>query len=174
MNNIKRERIKKVVSDLLTKASIKTLPVQVEEIAKTLNLQIKKSPYHGKNNLSGVLIRNAHENIIGINSNDIEHRQRFSIAHEIGHFLLHEGNQIYVDRKYRVNFRNKKSTEGTDIQEIEANTFASMLLIPEEFLLNDLKKFEIDFLDSNDIEKLVSRYNVSSAAMSFRLSRINV
>lgn len=173
MNRLKRDRISKIVSDLLLKCSIKKLPIDVEEIARVLNIEIKKSPYDGEKGVSGVLIRDSSKNIIGVNTTDNEHRQRFTMAHEIGHFLLHAGNQIYVDRKYNVNFRDKKSGEGTDNEEIEANTFASMLLIPDNFLLKDLRKNDTDILNTKDIKFLADRYNVSPEAMSLRLSRVN-
>jgi Zn-dependent peptidase ImmA (M78 family) len=123
-----------------------------------------------------MLIRDDDKVIIGVNSNHTEQRQRFSIAHEIGHFLLHEGKKLTVDRqiKYQVNFRDKKSSLGIDINEIEANRFASALLIPEKFINKDLEKYEIDIDGTNNIEKicgeLAQKYNVSLTSMMLKVS----
>ncbi len=173
MNNLARIRIKKMVSHLLSRASITEPPVALDKIVHLLKIKIKIAPYEGENDLSGVLIRDLNKTIIGVNSNHNRHRQRFTISHEIGHYLLHEGNQVYIDRKYKLNFRDETSSYGTNRQEVEANAFASMLLIPEEFLLQDLQQHEIDILDENDIQYLARRYNVSPQAMSLRLSRIS-
>ncbi|PTJ37537.1 hypothetical protein BU021_12265, partial [Staphylococcus simulans] len=74
------------------------------------------------NNISGYL----ENNIIYLNSNHHENRKRFTMAHELGHFLLrHQG----------VNYRTSKKEiyEGLHdyINEREANSFAAELLMPE-------------------------------------------
>lgn len=172
MNKLSKERIKRIVDNLLSNQQIITPPVDVESVALSLDIEVIKNPYHGNSSMSGVLIRELDRIIIGVNASQSDHRQRFTIAHEIGHYLLHNGNQIYVDRKYKVNFRDQKSGEGSNLEEVEANTFASMLLIPEEMLLKDLCTYEVDILERNNVKKLADKYNVSPEAMGFRLNRL--
>lgn len=168
--------IEKFVLELLDGNKITQPPVDVEKIAKYLNIKVKKHPYNSKNDLSAMLIRDDKNVLIGVNSNHSEQRQRFSIAHEIGHFLLHEGDKLFVDReiKYKVNFRDSKSSLGIDSNEIEANRFASSLLIPDRFISKDLTSYEIDIDDKNNIEKVCSEladiYNVSLASMMLKVS----
>lgn len=180
MNSIKRVAVDRIVSALLEKAGLGVPPVDVEKIAQLLNLEIVKNPYKGKADFSGVLIRDIHKNIIGVNSNHHEHRQRFTIAHEIGHFLLHEGKQVFVDNNSKFNFRNTNSRLGTDLSEIEANTFASLLLIPETFLSRDLASHHINLSEQGDVKKiseeieqlavrLSEKYKVSPVSMLWRL-----
>jgi Zn-dependent peptidase ImmA (M78 family) len=173
MNNNKFKKINTIVNDLLAKASIATPPVDIELIARMLDINLFKKPYdEKKGKLSGVLIRDINTNTIGVNSNDHEHRQRFTIAHEIGHFLLHEGVPVFVDKEYKVNFRKNSTQQGTDIVEIDANNFAGMLLIPEKFLLMDLSRNNVDILSAEDMEKLAEKYNVSPQAMALRLGNL--
>lgn len=168
--------IEKYVIDLLEKNNIKNPPVDVEKIAAYLNIKVKRQPYNSKDDLSAMLIRDDNNVIIGVNSSHSEKRQRFSIAHEIGHFLLHEGSKLIVDRqiKYKVNYRDGRSSLGTDIDEIEANRFASSLLIPDLFIIEDLSRYEVHMDDEDNIEKISSeladKYNVSFMSMMLKVS----
>ena len=67
--------------------------------------------------------------MIGVNEDHHSNRQRFSIAHEIAHFVLHHGD-TYIDKGYRVHFRDLESGSGTKREEMEANAFAAALLMP--------------------------------------------
>lgn len=67
--------------------------------------------------------------LIYIDENLSEHEKKFVCAHELGHMLLHKkANAVYMDAKTCFN---------TNKYEIEANTFASNLLIPDEVILEN-------------------------------------
>lgn len=69
--------------------------------------------------------------IIYINENLSEHDKVFVCAHELGHLFLHKKtNHIYMDAKTEFN---------TDKFEIEANTFATELLISDEVIRENRK-----------------------------------
>ena len=51
------------------------------------------------------------EAVIGVNSAHHINRQRFTIAHELGHFCLHKGKDVHIDRSFRVNRRDKRSAQ---------------------------------------------------------------
>jgi Zn-dependent peptidase ImmA (M78 family) len=75
-----------------------------------------------------------------------------------------------VDRQFQVRLRNKASSEGTDLEEQEANLFAAELLIPSSFLEDDLDRVEfVDLEDEAVVSRLAKRYKVSTQAMTFRL-----
>jgi Zn-dependent peptidase ImmA (M78 family) len=114
-------------------------------------------------------VREGDKAILGVNRSHHLNRQRFTIAHEIGHYLLHEGDRIFVDRTYNVSMRSSTSSLGTDTEEIEANTFASHLLVPDEFLAKDPDAVDIDMEDEDSIRRLARKYRVSPQAMTFRL-----
>jgi Zn-dependent peptidase ImmA (M78 family) len=159
---------------LLKKYNIKSPPINVEDIARSLNLIIVPRPYPSKNQLAAMLIRDAGKVIIALNANHDKQKRRFSIAHEIGHFLLHPGEKLFVDREFSVNFRDSKSSIGKHIQEIEANRFASNLLIPEQFLIEDLRAYLMDEIDDkNKISRELSKkYDVSALTMNIRINSL--
>ena len=99
-------------------------------------------------------------------------RQRFTIAHELGHALLHEGDELHVDHGFSVNFRSPRSSEGTSVEEVEANTFAATLLIPFTMLRRELQGGRIDIENDVQVARLARRYIVSSTAMNFRLMNL--
>lgn len=63
---------------------------------------------------------------IFINNNLDSHQQRYVCAHELGHALLHT--------KINTPFLKKNTFFSTDKIEIEANTFAVELLLPDEII----------------------------------------
>ena len=112
--------------------------------------------------------------IIGVNALHHPNRQRFSAAHELAHHVLHADEirqAVHVDKGIRVLFRDDLSALGTEPMEIEANAFASELLIPGELLAAALEGSGVDIEDEDGVEALARRFRVSPAAMRFRLSR---
>lgn len=107
--------------------------------------------------------------IIGVNGRHSTTRQRFTIAHELGHAMLHEGRELHVDEGFRIDLRSRESSTGTNIEEIEANTFAASLLMPTRFLQRDLEAGHIDIEADQQVEALAKSYDVSRSAMSYRL-----
>jgi Zn-dependent peptidase ImmA (M78 family) len=165
---VRRRRIEQLVQEVLARCRIKEPPVSVEEIAEKLNLAIEYRKLD-QAEFSGILIREGDQAVIGVNASHAPTRQRFSIAHEIGHYLLHEGSRVFVDRAYSVSLRNAESSLGTNLEEIEANTFASLLLVPDIFLLRDPDAADIDMENEDGIRRLARKYRVSPQAMTYRL-----
>ena len=167
------KKINKFIEGLLEKCQITEPPIDVEKIAKFLKIIVVKRSYKDKGPLSGMLVRSQNKIIIGINESHSIEKQRFSIAHEIGHFFLHDGEELIVDQNFLVNFRHLKTNPGQYHKEKDANYFASSLLIPEKFLFNDLKSYQINSLTSKKFEEiskdLHKKYNVSLIAMRLRI-----
>jgi Zn-dependent peptidase ImmA (M78 family) len=165
-----RKNIQTAAYELLEKSSCMSLPIQVDKVASYLGIKIYpvKLP---DDDISGVLdVRS--EPIILINNNHVPHRQRFSIAHELGHFQLHHiSGIIHVDKKSY--YRDERSSEGLDEIEIAANKFAAALLMPEEFVRQELAKHE-DFIDLNEdlVVSLARKFDVSATAMGFRIQNL--
>lgn len=101
--------------------------------------------------------------VIKVNRNDSSRRQRFTVAHEIGHFLLHRdeiGNGITDDVLYRSTL--------SDRREAQANRIAADLLMPQQLVdewLERAKTLKVD----NVVGFLADKFNVSEAAMKIRL-----
>jgi Zn-dependent peptidase ImmA (M78 family) len=156
-----------MVRELLAENGIKQAPVPVTRIAKACGVQISHSSLEG--DLSGFLYLKNKQALIGVNTHHAPVRQNFTIAHELGHFLLHnQEEQIHVDHGFRGFRRNTLSSEGTDAGEREANFFAATLLMPEEFLDADIED-EIDLFDDDFLYNLARKYGVSTQALVNRL-----
>ena len=169
--SIRRKRIESLAHELLQNNKILEPPVPVESIARASGLQIFMQPLDS--DLSGILVRNDDAGVVGVNSNHALVRQRFTIAHELGHFLLHRGEPVHVDRAVQAKFRSTLSSQGTDPEEIEANLFAAELLLPREFLARDLHEVPaVDILDDEFVRDLAKRYNVSAQALMLRLCNL--
>lgn len=177
MNRIKWAE--KKANKLLESLKINQIPIPVEEIAHKLNIKISYEPFEG--DLSGVLFTDNSDTIIGVNSNESEQRKRFTIAHELGHFMLHEGEQLYVDHNFKVNFRNSVSSQGSNFNEIEANAFAACLLMPERLVRETYETVIPNGVDpfsdddhSEEVALLAKLFNVSKTAMLIRLSKLGL
>ena len=162
-------RIRKEARELLVKFEIREPPVPVQKLARGCGARIVLVPGND-DNIDGFLYRDGDEVVIGVNRDRAVVRRRFTIAHELGHLRLHEQGQIHVDRGFRVRLRSGVSSEGTDWDEMEANRFAAELLMPIEFLRDDLERQEFDLGDDNGLRSLARRYGVSTQALAIRLN----
>jgi Zn-dependent peptidase ImmA (M78 family) len=164
----KKAAVKSKVQEILETYRIHTVPVDVESLALLLGATIKKQDFDDA--LAGFVYHKV--KLIGVNAKDSPRRQRFTIAHELGHMYLHsrEDSLIY-DRDFSIHRRDDRASTGIDSQEIEANQFAAELLMPENLLLKDIEHVggRIDPEDDTTIEKLADKYEVSRSAMSVRL-----
>lgn len=165
-------RAETIAKRLIHEHGIKKPPVPVESVAERLGAQISYSPFEG--DLSGMVFRDDAKVIIGVNSLHHPNRQRFTIAHEIGHMLLHKGQEVHVDRTYRVNLRDDLSSQAVSRDEIEANAFAAALLMPAEMLIEDLRGQEIDCESEDQLRVLAAKYGVSLQALNLRLINLGL
>ncbi len=147
-------------------------PVDVWAVAKMLGVGIEYAELDEE--LSGVLVRREDGSaIIGVNWLHHKNRQRFTIAHEIGHFKLHSGG-TYIDKGTYARFRDLESGSGTKVEEREANQFAAVLLMPREALLESFQRRHLDLGQDESLQQLADEFQVSSLAMSFRLARLGL
>lgn len=111
-----------------------------------------------------------------MNANNAEVRQRFTIAHELGHLVLHKGKRLVVDRAVRVNFRDSVSSLATDREEMEANAFAAGLLMPSAAVTDELHRIVRGRhrTDSEVVDVLAGKFQVSRSAMEFRLINLGM
>lgn len=159
------------VEGLLAQHHVSTPPVPVKQIAKACKVRIFYQELEG--DLSGFLYRENGQAVIGVNTHHAATRQLFTIAHELGHLLLHAGESVHVDHSFRLHLRNQASSEGTSDQEIEANLFAAELLMPESFLKQDVaQESALCWHGDEFLTSLARRYGVSLQALMIRLSRL--
>ena len=161
---VRYSKIATTVRELLDRHGVDGPSVPVQNIARGEGLDVKQGDLGA---VSGMLVRGTGSATIGVNSKHAPTRRRFTIAHELGHFLLHEGLLSHVDRDFRVNYRDDESSLATNIEEIEANTFAASLLMPAHFL--DALNAEDAVDDDSRVADLAAQFDVSRHAMSLRL-----
>jgi Zn-dependent peptidase ImmA (M78 family) len=159
--------------ELLRVANERKVPVNLERLAGVLGARIHYEPFDGQ--VSGMVHRQGDGlAIIGVNSTHSIGRQRFTIAHEIGHLILHKDESLHVDEKSPIGFRNEESSLATKAPEIEANQFAAELLMPVEHLAKEIKSISDDMGAEDAVIELANRFQVSEQAMTLRLTRLGV
>lgn len=143
-----------------------TVPVDVEQIAKKLGLQVEYRSFQGRHvdSLSGLLVRmNPGEPFRAVvNAQDSTHRQRFTLAHEIGHYVHKYSDTPEDDTPGLVEHRDELSSRGTDSEEIWANRFAAALLMPAS---NIMQLWGQGWA----VTRIADFYNVSPEAVEHRL-----
>lgn len=151
-------------TSILKMAGIHNPPVNVYKIAKLLGFSIIESDF--PINYSGEIFIENNVKSIGINKNHSLTRQRFTIAHELGHYL--NGHQYFDEEGKMLEDSEFDFSNPIRQQEKEANLFASELLIPKEFLIKELEQHGLD------INKLTEHFEVSSQAMWIRLTSLKL
>ena|SRR5579872_4877991 len=161
MNRIKDTRV-----DAVIRRFQQVAPVDVKGIAEALGLRVWEASLPDA--ISGKLFQDSVNGgsegySITVNSNEPLRRKRFTIAHEIAHFVLHRdkiGPLGVVDDTW---YRSGLSTN----EEIEANRLAAEILMPEHLLRH--YRFSAAMFN---VEQLANLFKVSSQAMSIRLSSL--
>lgn len=152
--------------------AVHAAPVPVEHIALRLGLTVERAQLG--DDVSGILVVRDGRGLIGVNAAQSATRQRFSIAHEVGHFQLHrKAMPVFIDtqftRPYLAAFRDARSATGEDRREREANAFAAALLMPEALVRDAVAQLAVDVEDDAAVVQLAKRFDVSRQAMTFRL-----
>lgn len=110
---------------------------------------------------SGYFRANGGDYTIGINIKHHPKRQRFTLAHELGHFFLHRGKNVEFEDEIMYRIENSSSIE------YAANEFAARLLIPHERLEEKIKE------GVTDLTELADYFEVSLDAMRYRVLSLN-
>lgn len=172
-------QIEEQVKHLLEDAGIRSAPVDPVAVADVMGVEVR--PEMVSDDVSGGLYRIGESPVIGVNSSHHPNRQRFTIAHELGHLILHDQGE-FVDRGYVAEggnrpvprfMRNQLSGEATDVREMEANAFAASLLMPQDFIVKAVRDLPLP-IRSEAVEELARQFKVSQQAMTFRLQNLDV
>jgi len=154
----------KLVAVILKHHPAWTAPVPIEELAKAVNIiEFRELDADG---FEGALLTDANKNkgVILYKAGARDERRRFTIAHELGHFLMpsHKGNQQCTASDLR------ESRRGDDHQrrEAEANRFAAGLLMPKPWFSRDMNR--LGDADVAHVQVLAKRYGTSLEATSNR------
>lgn len=131
-------------------------PIDIDYIVKKWGLAVEY--VERPRGLHGRML--AERALVEIASGDAPNRQRFSLAHELGHYLL-EHNAVYSDAE------PDEITDPHSLNEREANAFAAELLMPEQWVTSDWKSVK-------NAGEMAALYRVSSEAMWYRLEGLRL
>jgi Zn-dependent peptidase ImmA (M78 family) len=159
------EKIELAAEELLAELDINEVPTPIEDVARALEIHIKRAP---SADFSGLLLRKNGRALIGVNSSEAPARQRFTIAHEIGHFVLHPQKDAFVDFR-----KDRAGGEVKPPRERHADMFAAALLMPRKSLLKDFRRLAKNGFTDQITATLARQYAVSEDAMRFRLMNLN-
>lgn len=141
-------------------------PVKLGAMAKALGLKVLLSTL--PRGTSGQIGQEDNIFVIRINRHEAKRRQRFTLAHEIAHYLLHQ-DKILATGGWSENVL-LRSGQPAEI-EYEANRLASDLIIPSAQLSKATKEYS-GSITSEVIEGLAHRFGVSIAAMEIKLQMV--
>lgn len=139
-------------------------PIPLERIAEAVG--ILEIIGRDTETFEGVLITDAAKTTgsIAFNNDSRLERRRFTIAHELGHFLMpSHGASAQCGKTDMGVF---KTSDPKKRYEAEANLFAASLLMPRKMFLQDMRRLGAP--ETDHIVKLASQYKVSKEAMARR------
>lgn len=139
-----------------------TVPVKVGALAEALGLRVVLATL--PMNISGLIQPDGDSFVIKINRFESKERQRFTIAHEIAHYLLHR-DRISTGIVDSVLYRSKLSSR----IEAEANRLGADIVMPPHAVEAALVRVN-DVVNDDTIADLAQQFEVSRQAMAIRLN----
>jgi Zn-dependent peptidase ImmA (M78 family) len=160
---------------LVERFGVHTAPVDVESIASMLDLRIVTEDLGS--DISGLLVSRDGSACIAVQRSDHSNRRRFTIAHEIGHFVLRHHLQrnelVHADPHTQVIYRSPRASEGLDPIEVQANQFAASLLMPARLVQEHVGRLQKPLSESS-VKSLAKEFKVSEQAMTIRLTALGL
>ena len=165
------QEIRLKVDEVLRETEMISIPIEIVAIANFYGFRVYEIPMD--DNVSGMIIsdkeniKNFDTNkIIVVNANHAQTRKRFTVAHELGHYILQgQPQECYAHRDSGVYSGSEK----------DANSFASALLMPEKDVLNEIEQLKSIYgnISNSVIEaNIANKFNVSKSAADVRIKKL--
>lgn len=162
------EQIEKIVKETCIKYDVNIMDVDPIKLASQLGIVVQAVEFKDPN-IAGMLSHEGDKYEISINMYDSYERQRFTVAHELGHYLL--GHLKETDASLEIFRRGITGDE----KEVEANKFAAALLVNSGYLKAMYEVNKIVYKEYLSIvDKLAKKFNVSRQTIHYRLKSIGV
>lgn len=165
MRRYRKEEIRSRAKEVLRMCGITDAPIDPVLVANRLGIRVIPATFK-EDWISGGIHKEGNVTSIYVSNSEHFNRQRFTIAHEIGHFNMHldeigdKGILEAVDM-----YRSPYSSDPD--KEVEANEFAASILMPEDLL----RKY---WVQCRSVEFVADLFNVSRQAMQIRLSSLGL
>ena len=161
------KEIREKANKLLKDNCLFVPPVNAKELALNMGLKVVFVDFNQTANFQDVSgFIHSSSRTLYVNANESPKRQNFTIAHEIGHYILGHTNSEEYSMLYRV---SSITNEEDSNLEKEANYFAANLLVPEQFLKNIIKSYP-GITDA----QLGNMFFVSDIVIRYRRSHVGV
>jgi Zn-dependent peptidase ImmA (M78 family) len=166
---------RKRAEQLIIEQKLGMPPINVEYIAKQLKMLVIHEEL--EDGISGLLItKEGMVPMICVQNKDHSNRKRFTVAHEIGHFVLQhqfqKGGHVHIDKGHFISQRGPRASTGDDLKEIEANQFAASLLMPTELVKQQVLLLGEENLTDTSVGELARSFQVSEQAITIRLETL--
>lgn len=150
-----------------------TVPIDIK--ALLLDHRVFTREEAMEKNMSGMLVVQGDIATAVVNRDHSMTRKRFTLAHELGHFILHkDSSSVFIDSS-PIFYRDEQSAQGLLTEEVEANAFAAELLMPENWLREKVADLPLDYVtDEAGVARLAQELQVSVQALSIRLGKLGL
>lgn len=158
-------------------------PIDVDGIAAAMHVAVRYDHSLDRNGIIGQITFEDDNPVVTINplQNAYEPRRRFTLAHELGHFVLHSANGLteFIDSQKTMS----RKTSYWNLVESEANSFGAQLLMPKDLIVTegqaiiDAYKSRHDFSGMPEAaftQAMAACFIVSNQAMEYRLRSLGV
>lgn len=160
------DRAERDAQHLLDRLEMTEIPVDPIQVARALGIKVWTSDLDP--NVAGVLVkRKGAAPEIYISAADHINRQRFTVAHEVGHYVERAANGKAQDPVNYVDYRDAVSSQGSSPAEMYANGFAAALLMPAE-------RVRAYWQRCLDADEMARQFGVSAEAMRHRLNNLGI
>ena len=167
---LSRKDIEQRASDVLREYDLDIIPVDLLALGRRLDMPIDNARFRDKR-LVGAIAKKGDQVAILVKQSSPPFQKLFTIAHELGHYVLHllEDGE-FIDKEvdlFRRPLDDSQEITPDHRREIEANVFATAILMPEEAI-----KAEWRWL--RRIAPMARRFNVSEVAMATRVGQLGL
>jgi Zn-dependent peptidase ImmA (M78 family)/transcriptional regulator with XRE-family HTH domain len=150
---------------LLEAAGVVSPPIPIEELVAGCGVLILPWKFH---DIDGLVVELDTGAVIWLNDSQAPTRQRFTLAHELGHHLLRHADEFYVDLGGDLSPNATGEHPGYNWRaERAANDFAANLLMPASMIRRSSTA-------TTEVKALAAQFNVSPAALGFRLNALRI
>lgn len=160
---VDQERIDTIIENLRMKTGLSFPEDNLVELVKQLGIEVYETKFVKDETIDGFLeypTKPTEQPKIYLNKNRPSSRKKFTLAHELGHYILHHNTK----RKYRLEQLDYSKSDSNTKEETEANYFAASLLVPEKKLRSILK------LSKGDITVAAEYFGVSKPVIENRIA----
>jgi Zn-dependent peptidase ImmA (M78 family)/DNA-binding XRE family transcriptional regulator len=153
----------RAAQQVLAQAGIVEPPIPIVQLAERCGVRVEEASFSDE--ISGVVLELTRGPVIGFNADHVATRQRFTIAHELGHHLLNHHDHFHIDLAEGAEHGNRPGYDWRD--ERSANEFAAQVLMPDTMVVRA-------HAENGDLTRLAKRFKVSHQAMGWRLVNLGL